>query len=285
MEYLIGTSGYDYADWIGEDRFYPPSVAANRTDMLTYYASQFSLLELNFTHYGEASPKQLQLMLKRVDPTRTVYLIDREFTPKTDFQFSIKAYRQLTHEIGEESEAYGRKFIGDISPLRESGKLCAVLFQFPPSFRPTEEALDYLKKVRELFHDLPIVYEFRYKRWFVSEAVDLLKELACAYCWIDAPRTAGLPRHFFPMTTDFAYVRLHGRNELDWWRGGGEGGAGSSARYHYSYPEEEIRQLAQAIVDAGAKKGYILFNNHPVADAPKNARQMELTLEKLLNRP
>jgi len=71
------------------------------------------------------------------------------------------------------------------------------------------------------------------------------------------------------------------------WRGAeaeaGEGGGDSSARYHYLYPQKEIEELAKAIVETGARKGYILFNNHPVADAPKNARQMEITMEKLLS--
>lgn len=283
VAFRVGTCGYDYLDWVGEERFYPPSVASNRPDMLTFYASQFSILELDFTHYGETSPKQLESMLKRVHTAKTIYLIDGSFTPKEDFQFSIKAYRSLTHEIDETYPASAKKFISDISPLRESGRLCAVLFQFPPSFRPTQESLDYLKRLHELFREIPIVYEFRYKRWFSGEVVDLLSELSCAFCWVDAPKTAGVPRHFFPLTADFAYARFHGRNELDWWRGSDEAGTSRSARYHYLYPEKEIEELARAIVETGAKRGYILFNNHPVADAPKNARQMEITLERLLS--
>jgi len=98
------------------------------------------------------------------------------------------------------------------------------------------------------------------------------------FCWVDAPLASNLPRAFFPLAGDFFYARLHGRNEFDWWKQDEED---EGARYHYLYTDEELTQLAQAIAESGAGDGYAVFNNHPVADAPKNARQLELILEKL----
>ncbi len=283
MELIIGTSGFDYKDWIGQDRFYPPSVALNKRDLLTYYASKFAILELNFTYYTETTATRLADMLKRVHPENIIQLIDGTIIPKEDFKFSIKAYRRLTHEIDENSISHAKKFVGDIAPLIDAGKLAAILLQFPPSFRPTGDTLDYLRGVREVFSELPLVFEFRYKRWFAEDTVRLLRNLNVAFCWVDAPVISGLPRKFFPLTADFAYARFHGRNEVDWWGGTQDGSYESSSRYHYLYSTEELSDLAQAVVQSGAKKAYILFNNHPVADAPKNARQFELIANKLLS--
>jgi len=274
----IGTAGYDYTDWVGEERFYPPSVAANRRDLLTYYASRFSFVELNFTYYGETSPQQMAGMLERVRPDRPLSLIDGTYAPREDFRFAIKAYRKLTHEIEPGFEAVAQEYQRDIAPLVEADKLAAVVFQFPPSFRPSGEKAKYLETLHELFAGLPHVFEFRYRGWYRNEAAEFLAKLGVPFCWVDAPLAASLPRSFFPLTGGFFYARFHGRNEFDWWQEEDDGG---SERYHYLYTDEELAQLARAIVESGATDGYAVFNNHPVADAPKNARQLELILEKL----
>ena len=274
----VGTAGYDYTDWVGDDRFYPPSVAANRRDLLTYYASQFSFVELNFTYYTETSPKQLEGMLEHVRPDRPLSLIEGTYAPRPDFRFAIKAYRNLTHQIDEDFAAVAQKFQQDITPLADADKLAAVVFQFPPSFRPSQDAAVYLEALHELFTEMPHIFEFRQRAWYREEAVELVGKYRVPFCWVDAPFMANLPRFFFPLTGDFFYARFHGRNETDWWKRDEED---ASARYHYRYREGELEKLAEAIIESGAERGYAIFNNHPVADAPKNARQLEMILTKL----
>ena len=47
MRVLAGTSGYSYKEWKGS--FYPEDLAADQ--MLTYYASRLSAVEINNTFY------------------------------------------------------------------------------------------------------------------------------------------------------------------------------------------------------------------------------------------
>ena len=55
MKVWVGTSGYSYPDWVGP--FYPEGTRPNR--MLSYYARQFPLVELNFTFYRPTTPEML----------------------------------------------------------------------------------------------------------------------------------------------------------------------------------------------------------------------------------
>lgn len=282
MGFLVGTCGYDYPEWVGAERFYPPGLEGRRREFLTYYASQFALVELNFTHYGHTSAKQLEGMLARVRPEAHLYLLEGAFKPRADFAFSIKAYRELTHEILEGFGDSARKFQRDLAPLREADKLAAVVFQFPPSFRPGGDTARYLAEIAEMFAEYPAVWEFRHHEWFEQQAVEGLRRLNVPLCWVDGPASSRLPRLFFPATGGFAYARFHGRNEEHWWAAAETPGDHAKwERYRYRYTGGELDELAQAIAQSGAQKGFALFNNHPVADAPKNARDLQGILDRL----
>ena len=293
MGFLVGTSGYDYPEWIGAERFYPPGLEGRRRDFLTYYASQFPLVELNFTHYGHTSPQQLEGMLARVRPEAELFLLEGAFRPRADFAFSLKTYRELTHDIKPDFRTVAAKFQQDIAPLRDAGKLAAVVFQFPPSFRPGAETAKYLAQTAELFAEYPAVFEFRHQDWFNDEAAEGLRRMNVPLCWVDGPASSRLPRLFFPVTGGFAYARFHGRNEEHWWArakedGRGEGSdahlrgdAAKSARYDYSYTQPELVELAEAITKTKADDTRILFNNHVAAKAPANARNLAEILADL----
>lgn len=295
MRFHIGTCGYDYPEWVGEGRFYPPSLEGQRRDFLTYYASQFPLVELNFTYYGHTSPAQCESMLKRVRPEASLILLEGEYAPRADFAFSIKAYRELTHEITGDYSAVAAQFKGDIAPLRDAKKLSAVVFQFPPFFTPRADAGSYLSSLAEMFADMPIVFEFRHSAWFTPQAAEMMAARNIPMCWVDAPAASHLPRLFFPLTGGFAYARFHGRNEANWWARAKEDGHGEkagsdahlradaakNARYDYSYTQLELMELAQAIAKTKAADTHILFNNHVAAKAPANARNLAEILADL----
>ena len=78
---LIGTSGYDYPEWKGV--FYPEDL--KRKDFLSYYATQFNALELNNTFYNMPTAERLLSFYERSEGR---------------LNFSVKANRLLTHEIG-----------------------------------------------------------------------------------------------------------------------------------------------------------------------------------------
>jgi uncharacterized protein YecE (DUF72 family) len=79
-ELLIGTSGYDYVEWKGV--LYPNDM--KKDDFLSFYATQFQAVELNFSFYKQPTPAVLTRMVERTDKK---------------VRFSIKGNRTFTHEV------------------------------------------------------------------------------------------------------------------------------------------------------------------------------------------
>lgn len=311
MRIICGTSGYDYQEWVGAERFYPPGLAGRRSEWLTYYASQFPIAELNFTYYGVTSPQQLENMLARTDPRRTVNLLEGEFRPLAGFQFTIKAYAALTHQIDDGWRGHAGKFREDIAPLTESGRLLGVLAQFPPRFHISSEALRYVLALAEALAPNRLIAEFRHADWLRAKPRAELLMHGIVVCGIDAPEAAGMPSAFAtdetsvsaggrpslaapvgqasslpvedagkmpapPASVPFRYLRLHGRREETWWTGD------AASRYDYLYSEPQLRKLAARLLKSEMDTIYVMFNNHRHANAAKNARQLQEIVNALL---
>ena len=153
---LIGTAGFSYRDWLGP--FYPTGLPER--DWLAFYAREFPTVELNVTFYRLPAARTLDSWI--------------EHTP-AGFQFSVKAYRGLTHERQAPDFA---AFAAAARPLAQAGKLACVLAQFPQSFRRTAANEAYLARLRQGLGDLPVVVEFRHAEWVVT--VSWPKSHSCA---------------------------------------------------------------------------------------------------------
>lgn len=252
----IGTSGYSYDDWIGP--FYPEKTA--KRDMLSFYAREFDLTEVNSTYYRLPTPQMLAAMARKVPE---------------GFLFTVKATQELTHGREEPLDAF-RQFRAALQPLQEAGKFGCVLAQFPWSFRPAEENRNYLTVLREQLPDLPVVVEFRNAGWVTEETFDLLRQLQLGYCCVDEPRLKGLIPPIARATAPVAYVRFHGRNAAKWWQH-----EEAWERYNYSYSEAELREWVPQIKDlaGSAETVYVLSNNHWQGQAVTTARQLRLLLD------
>ena len=86
----------------------------------------------------------------------------------------------------------------------------------------------------------------------------------------------GLPPVLDFSTSPLAYFRLHGRNAEKWW------GSDGRARYDYMYSDKELEEAAERIkrIVVRADKILVYFNNHPRAQAVKNALTLLEILEK-----
>ncbi len=245
----IGTSGYSYNDWIGP--FYPPGT--ERTNFLDFYSSKFSMVELNFTYYRQPEPRILTNMLASTN---------------SDFLFAIKAHRSLTHEAddGEAAATYLR----GVEPLAESGRLAAVLLQFPYSFHYTVENRKYLGKLCERLESLPLATEFRNIEWQRRSVYDELAERGIAVTVVDCPPLDKLPAPEPVTTASLGYIRFHGRNVENWWTGS------SASRYDYLYSVDELDGWLGKIVDMAGNTAILLiaFNNHWRGQAARNAIQL-----------
>jgi len=269
---LIGTSGYDYPEWKGV--FYPQDL--KRKDFLSYYASQFNALELNNTFYNMPTSGRLLSFYERSGGL---------------LQFSIKANRQLTHEIPRNWQAAATDFHAAIAPLAEKASLCAVLFQFPQSFHYTDENRIYLAKLISLFQGLPLVIEFRHIEWIKESVLTGLEQRNASLCFCDMPQLKALPNmvvttnstsRITPFIGPIAYIRLHGRNADAWYANPETDiSQNGSSRYTYDYSDSELAEFVPVIQNAilTGKKPVVFFNNHPNGSGARNAGKLKELLQ------
>ncbi|KPL18505.1 MAG: hypothetical protein AMJ93_13720 [Anaerolineae bacterium SM23_84] len=251
----IGTSGFSYKDWVGP--FYPAELPSSA--FLNFYAQEFQTTEVNFTYYRLPDPRTLARMADK--------------TPD-GFVFTVKASKELTHEREDNAEAFP-KFVQALTPLIERNKFGCVLAQFPWSFRPSAENRDYLRALRGLMADLPVVVEFRNAQWLSEETFAMLADNSLGFCCVDEPRLKGLIPPVTRATSNMAYVRFHGRNAKNWWQHDA-----AWERYDYSYSLEELQEWVPKIrdLDAKAEHTFLFANNHWQGQAVDTARQLRLLL-------
>jgi len=264
----IGTSGWSYPKGEGTWKgfFYPPGKIVE----LEYFSGYFNTVEINSSFYRPPNPGYVYNWARRVP---------------AGFLFAMKLWQKFTHPrmyrdaTGQEaiiSQADVDTFKSSIEPLAKSGKLGALLAQFPPSFKNDDYGRQMLGAIARTFGEYPLAVELRHRSWSDDETTAaLLRENKMAWVQIDEPKFSTSVAQEVLATADIAYFRFHGRNARDWW------GGNSEQRYRYHYSPEEIEELAGR-VKAAAEKARMLFayfNNHWQAYAPRNANDLKKALQ------
>lgn len=264
----IGTSGWSYPKGEGtwQGYFYP----SGKINELEYYSQYFNTVEINSSFYRPPNPGYVYNWARRV--------------PK-DFLFAMKLWQKFTHPrmyrdaTGQEaiiSQADVDTFKSSIEPLAKTGRLGALLAQFPPSFKNDDYGRQILGAVARTFGEYPLAVELRHRSWSDDETTAvLLRENNIAWVQIDEPKFSTSVAHEVPITANIAYFRFHGRNAKEWWSGDSE------TRYRYLYSPEEIGELADRITKATEQTGLLFayFNNHWQAYAPRNANDLKKSLQ------
>ena len=275
---LIGTS-----NWADHKNFYPPELerGARQREKLTYYARFFPMVEIDTTFYGIPKPQVVQGWVER--------------TPG-DFRFNVKPYRSLTRHERENGRPRPptpeeeRDFLTALAPLRESGRLLALHYQFPPWFKDTPENRSILAEARERHPDDIVAVEFRHRSWFEDEALprteELLRELDATLVGVDAPQIgdATAPAHLAITSPRLALVRFHGRNRRTWYI---RDAASSTERFDYLYRPSQLAEWA-APIRAAAERDvpvHVLMNNNRDNFAVVNAFDMARLLDVELPEP
>jgi uncharacterized protein YecE (DUF72 family) len=286
----IGTSGWNYPSGLGtwNGIFYPPARGrAKGFDELSFYAEHFNTVEVNSTFYGQPRP----------DVTRGW----AERTPQA-FEFSVKLYQKFTHPkmfkqayvkgvaagdaaaealldvLAKPNQSDLDEFKRGVDPLASSGKMGALLAQFPPSFKSDRPSRDYLAWLLHAFAGYSVAVELRHATWSdtLGETLALLDASGAALVQIDEPKfRLSIRQNQLPNIRSFYYMRLHGRNAAQWWKHDK-----AEDRYNYLYSGDEVSEFVETLDAAReiVRKAYLYTNNHFSAKSVANAAMIKKQL-------
>jgi uncharacterized protein YecE (DUF72 family) len=308
MTIRTGTSSWTDPTLIACGRFYPPGVDTPEA-RLRHYASKFDLVEVDSSYYRL--------------PDATVAWRWTQRTPPS-FRFHIKAFRAFTghttplaalpndiaQAIGASRSCAGsasppatgllpgdiptelrdelwRRYLEAVEPLRQSGQLTAMHFQFSPRVRNDKAGRALVFETARRLEGERHAIEFRHRSWFDTpsrEAATLamLRETGAAHTIVDSPDgfENTVPAVWATTRDDLCVVRLHGRNAAAWNR---QGLAASSGRFVYEYSASELIDISARVqrIAALADDTHVLFNTNHEDQGMKNASAFQRTLVDL----
>ncbi|OZI23310.1 hypothetical protein CAL26_07555 [Bordetella genomosp. 9] len=299
---LVGTASWTDPTLLASGRFYPAGTSTAEA-RLRHYATRFPIVEVDSSYYALPSARNAQAWATR--------------TPD-DFVISIKAFRlftghqtplaaldgdlrdalpepspnaggdavfigQLPRDVVEES---WRRFVFALEPLRMSGKLGTVHFQFPRWIKPDARGRARVADCVAHLEDHIASVEFRHRAWFEGAAaastLDFLRELGAAHTVVDAPQgfQDAVPPVWENTRDDLALVRLHGRNAAAWTASGNA----SSGRFNYEYSTAELEELARRVraLAERVRKTHVILNTNFEDQGMRNAQGLMTALQAAL---
>lgn len=291
---LIGSASWTDKTLIDCGRFYPKDCKSAEA-RLRFYASQFPIVEVDSSYYGMPTPHNSQLWTER--------------TPD-GFVFNVKAFRLFTgHQtqpmvMGKDiAQAFGpnaprqiywrdtpqeirdelwRRFIAALAPLKDSGKLGAVHFQFAPWMIRNRDGMAHVQHCVDMMQGHVLAVEFRNKSWFEGDnrekTIAFERDLGVVHTMVDGPQgfTNSVPLVWEATHPKIALVRLHGRNTETW----NIRAEASSSRFDYWYSPDELGAMVPEIRDVASRVDamHILFNTNNQDQGQVNARLMHQLL-------
>jgi uncharacterized protein YecE (DUF72 family) len=278
-EVRVGTASWTDPTMTAAGVFYPEG-ATSAEERLRYYASRFSVVEVDATYYAlpqeamsqrwvERTPKGFvfdikahALMTGQPSETKRLPKPIREELPEPLKEKARLYPKDLPPELADEVWAYFRR---GIEPLVEADRLGAVFLQFPRWVFPSNETRDHILQARERLGGLRIAVEFRHGSWFneknAERTVRFLTDNAIPYVIVDEPQgfKSSVPPVAATTSTELAVVRFHGRRAETWEKRD----VPPSERFRYLYDEDELADWVPPIRDAAKKasRTHVLMNN------------------------
>ena len=294
---LVGTCSWADPTLVKETDWYPKS-AKSPEDRLRYYSEQFPIVEIDSLYYALPSEEAAFNWAER--------------TPEA-FVFDAKAFRLLTahptqpkslprdirealppklaekrhvylHEMPEAltSEVWQRFRLG-LEPLRQAGKLGAILLQFPRWFFPSHESREQILQAREALPDARLAVEFRHNSWVNDKnrqrTLDFLSDNRMSFVCVDEPELKDTLPPFVAVTNpELAMVRFHGRDPEAW----SSKTASPAARFRYLYSEPELKEWLPRLEELAGQtqETHALLNNCFRDHAVVNAQQLRELVQR-----
>jgi uncharacterized protein YecE (DUF72 family) len=286
----VGTASWTDPTLIKESDWYPKR-SMTAEERLRFYADQFPVVEVDATYYF---PPTEDMSAKWVERTPQHFLFDIKafglFTGHAVKRESVwedvaealpddgKKNVYLTHLPDKAVGLAWERFREALMPLHSAGKLGAVLFQFPPWFRPNRRSRAIIHELEERLPDYDLAVELRHSSWFAEpedreRTFALLEQHKIAYTVVDEPQ--GFDTSVPPIVTataPLAIVRMHGHNKENWERKG----ISAAERFRYLYSEDELSGWAAKVQDLAknTRETHVLFNNCYRDYGVRNAAQL-----------
>jgi uncharacterized protein YecE (DUF72 family) len=276
-----------------ESGWYPARVKDRPDERLRFYAERFPLVENDASYYALPAPKQAQLWTDRT-PDGFVMSF-KAFAPitthPTDPKRLPKDLREaLPADVRTKRRVYPKDLPADVrdeiftrfwvalEPLRKTGKLGAILLQYPDWFVISRANKDEILRARERLPDDRVAVEFRNATWLSdrnrAETLAFLRDHGLTYVAVDEPQ--GFPSSVPPVaevtSEDLAIVRFHGRNAETWKKAG----LTAAERFNYRYSTKELTEWVPRIKELAreAREVHLLMNNCYGDKAVKNAEEL-----------
>ncbi|MGH7646521.1 MAG: DUF72 domain-containing protein [Gemmatimonadaceae bacterium] len=275
----FGTASWTDPTIVRAGVFYPRD-ATSAEARLKYYASQFSIVEVDASYYAL--------------PVRQTVEAWADRTPDT-FRFDIKAHALMTGQPSEVvrlpadirealpaalaakqrlyakdlpaelRDAVWATFLDALLPLRETDKLGAVLMQYPKWFLPGHASRDEILDAHHRFGDVPFTVELRNALWFnarnAEHTLRFFEDHGIPFVMVDEPQglKSSVPPVVAVTAPRLAVIRFHGRR-TDMWE---KPGVTTAEKFRYLYDAKELEEWAPRVRDiAGrASEVHVVMNN------------------------
>lgn len=276
---LVGVASWTDPSMTAPGVFYPNGVTKPEA-RLRFYASHFPLVEVDSTYYAIPARRMAELWSERTSE---------------EFVFDVKAHALMTGQPSEVSrlpkelraalpaalakktrvyanelpdeirDAVWAAFLDALEPLREGGRLGAILMQYPRWVGPSRANAALIEDARARLAGWRVAVELRNRAWFDERTrprtLDLLRRNELAYVCVDSPPGFESSVPAIPEATSRALsiVRFHGRN-TDTWE---TKVAQASQRFRYLYDETELREWLPMIraISEQTEEVHLVFNN------------------------
>ncbi len=262
-----GVAGWSYEDWRDTVYRLPAATGVQRQpalfgglpaaaeppqsryapDPLAFLAGFVDMVEVNSSFYRIPAPAAAAAWARKTAPFR-------------DFFFTAKLNQDFTHG-GRRDRALARQFREAFQPLREAGRLRALLAQFRYDAADSAPLRDLLQWLRDEFEPFAhLVVEVRHASWQSDAGTAFLRSLGVSVAVLDYP----IGRDAFTARSNLGapegYFRLHGRNYAGWFARRKE----PHEPYNYDYTDAEITELAASARELlpQVRSLTIVANNH-----------------------
>ena len=287
----VGTASWTDRTLI-ESGWYPPE-ADTPEKRLRYYARQFALVEVDATYYALPAEQTAALWAARTPDGFTFNV--KAFSLFTQHPTTVAALpvdlRPAAEKTGKDriylkdvdpavADQMWERFLAALDPLRQAGKLGAILLQFPPWFPISRARKDYIVACAARAAPDRVCIEFRNRTWMTpdnqEETLGFLAGHRLAYVCVDMPQghRDSIPPVLAATAPDLAVVRLHGHS--DKWDS-----RDIHERFGYRYTEAELEEWAPKVraLAGDAEETHVLFNNCYRDYAQANAQRLAALLQ------